>query len=149
MKTNQILVGLGLAATLLAGSWTLNACGSVDLPADVAQASAALPDKIDYNLHVKPILSDRCFVCHGPDQNKQKAGLRLDIAEAAYEKECENGMKAIVPSNAAKSDLVKRILSADLDYVMPEPQSHLALSAEEKAVLVKWVQQGAEYKPHW
>ena len=149
MQTSQVLVGLGLAATLLAASWSLNSCNSVDLPADVAAASAQLPDKIDYNLHVKPILSDRCFVCHGPDQSKQKAGLRLDMAEAAYEKECENGMKAIVPGNAAKSDLVKRILSADVDYVMPEPQSHLALSAEEKAVLVKWVQQGAEYKPHW
>ena len=149
MNTRPLFLGFGAAVTLLIISWGFNTCQSVSLPADVAAASAQLPQKIDYNLHVKPILSDRCFACHGPDQNKQKAGLRLDIAEVAYDKKCENGLKAIVPGNAAQSDLVKRILSADLDYVMPEPQSHLTLSAEEKAVLVKWVEQGAEYKPHW
>ena len=146
MKTTHWLLKLGIVSLGLA---IFNACGSVSLPEEVAQATALLPQKIDYNLHVKPILSDRCFTCHGPDQNKQKAGLRLDIADAAYEKDCENGMKAIVPGNAAKSDVVKRILSADPDYVMPEPSSHLALSAEEKAVLVKWIEQGAEYKRHW
>jgi len=146
MKTNLWLLRLG---TLSLGLAIVSACGSVTLPEEVDQAIALLPQKIDYNLHVKPILSDRCFTCHGPDQNKQKAGLRLDIAHAAYEKNCENGMKAIVPGNPAKSDVVHRILSADPDYVMPEPQSHLALSAEEKAILVKWIEQGAEYKQHW
>ncbi len=128
----------------------LSACGgSIDLPQDVQKATANLPEKLDYNLHVKPILSDRCFACHGPDKNKQKADLRLDIADAAYDKECESGLKAIVKSNPAESDLVHRILSEDPDYVMPEPSTHLTLSAEEKATLIKWIEQGAEYKPHW
>jgi hypothetical protein len=128
----------------------LSACGgSIELPQDVQKATANLPEKLDYNLHVKPILSDRCFACHGPDKNKQKADLRLDIAEAAYDKKCESGLKAIVKGNPAQSDLVHRILSEDPEYVMPEPSTHLTLSAEEKATLIKWIEQGAEYKPHW
>jgi hypothetical protein len=103
----------------------LSACGgSIDLPQDVQKATANLPEKLDYNLHVKPILSDRCFACHGPDKNKQKADLRLDIADEAYDKECESGLKAIVKGNPAQSDLVHRILSEDPDYVMPEPSTH-------------------------
>lgn len=128
----------------------LNACrGSIDLPQDVQKAMTALPEKLDYNLHVKPILSDRCFACHGPDKNKQKADLRLDMADAAYDKECKSGLKAIVKGNPVQSDLVHRILSEDPEYVMPEPSTHLTLSAEEKATLIKWIEQGAEYKPHW
>lgn len=127
----------------------LCACGSIDLPEDVALAQKSLPDKIDYNLHVKPILSDRCFACHGPDKNKQKADLRLDIGEEAFKKECEGGLFAIKPGNLAKSEVVHRILSNDPKYMMPEPESHLTLNAEEKAILIKWIDQGAEYKPHW
>ncbi len=127
-----------------------SACGgSIELPQEVEKAAVNLPEKLDYNLHVKPILSDRCFACHGPDKNKQKADLRLDIADAAYEKECESGLKAIVAGNPAKSDVVKRILSEDPEYIMPEPSTHLTLSAEEKAIIIKWIEQGAEYKPHW
>lgn len=143
----RVLINWSLLATSIA---FLGACGdSLDLPQDVVQASTALPEKLDYNLHVKPILSDRCFACHGPDKNKQKADLRLDVAEAAYDKECESGMNAIVAGNPAKSDVVHRILSEDPDYVMPEPSTHLTLSAQEKATIIKWIEQGAEYKPHW
>ncbi|MCP1383756.1 DUF1553 domain-containing protein [Runella salmonicolor] len=128
----------------------VGACGgNIEIPQDVEKAAASLPEKLDYNLHVKPILSDRCFACHGPDKNKQKADLRLDIADAAYDKECESGLKAIVAGNPSKSDVVHRILSEDPEYVMPEPASHLTLSVEEKAILIKWIEQGAEYKPHW
>lgn len=149
MNTKHVFLGISTAATCLALGWGFNACQSVSLPTDVAEAAANLPEKIDYNLHIKPILSDRCFACHGPDQNKQKAGLRLDMADMAYDHTCENGMKAIVPNNASQSDLVKRILSIDPNYVMPELQTHLTLSAQEKALLVRWIEQGAEYKPHW
>ncbi|MFN3378370.1 MAG: DUF1549 domain-containing protein, partial [Runella zeae] len=143
----RVLINWSLLATSIA---FLGACGnSLDLPQDVVQASAALPAKLDYNLHVKPILSDRCFACHGPDKNKQKADLRLDVAEAAYDKECESGMNAIVAGNPAKSDVVHRILSEDPNYIMPEPSTHLTLSAQEKATIIKWIEQGAEYKPHW
>ncbi len=141
-----------LSATtgLFGASVWLTAChSSVEKPAEVVAAEANLPEKIDYNLHVKPILSDRCFACHGPDQAKQQAGLRLDTPEGAYEALAESGKKAIVPGDLGASELYHRIVSTDPDVVMPTPESHLSLNAEEKALLLRWVEQGAEYKQHW
>jgi hypothetical protein len=127
----------------------LYAC-SPDLPEDVAAAYRTLPEKLDYNKDVKPVLSDKCFACHGPDKAKQKAGLRLDIPEAAYAELPENpGKVAIDPGDLKGSELFHRILSADPDYMMPSPSSHLRLNAREKAVLIKWIRNGAAYKPHW
>lgn len=123
---------------------------SPKLPADVRAAYQKLPAELDYNLHVKPILSDKCFACHGPDKAKQKAGLRLDLPSSAFGPLPESpGKVAIKAGSPQKSELVQRILSSDPDYQMPTPPSHLRLSAEEKAVLVKWIQNGAVYKPHW
>jgi hypothetical protein len=120
------------------------------LPDDVTAAYNKLPKTIDYNIHVKPILSDKCFSCHGPDKAKQEAGLRLDISANSYAALPENPSKvAIKPGNLEKSELYHRILSNDPTYVMPTPKSHLTLSAYEKAVLIKWIENGAEYKPHW
>jgi hypothetical protein len=120
------------------------------LPDDVAAAYAKLPERLDYTYDVKPILSDRCFACHGPDKAKQQAGLRLDLAEQAYEHESEEtGRRAVVAGDAEDSDVVQRILSTDPKLVMPTPTSHLSLSAQEKAVLIKWIEQGADYEPHW
>ena len=120
------------------------------LPEDVNKAYLLLPATIDYNEDVKPILSDKCFACHGPDKAKQKAGLRLDIAESAYAVLPERpGKFAIVPGNLIKSEMYHRILSSDPEYMMPDPKSHLSLSAKEKAILIKWIETGAVYKPHW
>ncbi len=122
---------------------------SADLPSEISEIMAVAPEKVDYTLHVKPILSDRCFACHGPDQNKRQASLRLDEEESALAKNEESGLRAIVPGNTYKSELVNRILSADPEKVMPTPESHLELTSEEKAVLIRWIEQGAAYKPHW
>ncbi|TLV03281.1 DUF1553 domain-containing protein [Dyadobacter luticola] len=123
---------------------------SPDLPEDVEVAMEDLPDKLDYNQHVKPVLSDKCFACHGPDKAKQKAGLRLDMAESAFVKQSkESGRLAIEPGDLADSEFFHRIISSDPEYVMPTPESHLSLSAKEKAILIKWIKDGAEYKPHW
>jgi hypothetical protein len=123
---------------------------SLKLPDDVVAEYQKLPKDIDYNQHVKPILSDKCFACHGPDKAKQKAGLRLDIAENAYAPLPENKEKvAIMPKNLEKSEVFHRIISTDPKYMMPIPKSHLILSAKEKAVIVKWIEDGAVYKPHW
>ncbi|CCH56762.1 protein of unknown function DUF1549 [Fibrisoma limi BUZ 3] len=128
-----------------------SSCGhrSVEKPADVLAAEANLPEKVDYNLHIKPILSDRCFACHGPDKNKQQAGLRLDTPEGAYEALAESGKRAVVPHDLGESEVVHRITSTDPDYVMPTPESNLSLNAEEKALILRWIEQGAEYKEHW
>ena len=141
---------LSATAVIFGASIWLTACrSSIEKPADIVAAEAVLPQEIDYNLHVKPILSDRCFVCHGPDKTKQKAGLRLDTPEGAYEALAKSGHTAIVPGNLAKSELVHRILSADPDVMMPTPKSNLSLTIEEKATLIRWVEQGAPYKEHW
>ncbi|ULQ51409.1 DUF1553 domain-containing protein [Flavihumibacter fluvii] len=123
---------------------------SPDLPKDVMAAYDNLPDKIDYNLHVKPVLSDKCFSCHGPDKAKQEASLRLDIDTAAYARLRESpGKVAIDPGDLNGSELFHRIISEDPEYRMPSLESHLNLSAKEKAILIKWIEQGAKYKPHW
>ena len=126
----------------------LYSCGE-KLPEDVKLASLDLPQVIDYNFHVKPILSDKCFACHGPDAQKQKAELRLDNEEGAYKALVSGNGHAIVPGNTRKSHMVSRILSDDPEVMMPPKESNLDLSAEEKAILIQWVKQGAEYKPHW
>ncbi len=123
---------------------------SPDLPPDVSDEYATLPDKVDYNIHVKPVLSDKCFACHGPDKAKQKAGLRLDLASNAYGALHEHpGKVAIDPGSLNGSELFHRIMSSDPEYRMPSDESHLTLSPKEKAILIKWIEQGAEYKPHW
>ena len=134
---------------LLATSCCLYSC-SPDLPKDVAQAYKELPAHLDYNLDVKPILSDKCFACHGPDKAKQKASLRLDLPAYAYAPLPENpGKVAIAPGNWKGSEVFYRILSPDPRVRMPTPASHLNLSAKEKAVLVRWIDEGANYQPHW
>ncbi len=129
---------------------TLVSCGGPDMPEEVEIAYEKLPEQIDFNQHVKPILSDKCYLCHGPDKNKISAGLQLHLPDLAY-KESENtpGKYAIVPGNAGKSLLVDRILSDDPEMVMPEPETHLFLTDYEKAMLVRWIEEGAEYKDHW
>jgi Protein of unknown function (DUF1553)/Protein of unknown function (DUF1549)/Planctomycete cytochrome C/Concanavalin A-like lectin/glucanases superfamily len=135
----------GLAGAFL---WGMSACQDVEVPAEIAALDKNLPEKIDYNLHIKPLLSDRCFKCHGPDANKREAGLRLDIAEEAYAT-LKSGQRALVPGSLGKSEVFRRIVSTDHDEMMPTPESNLSLNNEEKALLIRWIQQGAEYKPHW
>jgi len=135
---------LGCSLLLLFGT----SCGS-DLPEDVALAYAELPDDVDYNYHIKPILSDRCFSCHGPDAEARQANLRLDIEDQAKARLQQGSGFAIVPGKTGKSQVVHRILSQDPELMMPPPESNLNLTPEETAYLVKWIEQGAEYKPHW
>ena len=124
-------------------------CGP-DLPETVAIEYDKLPKKVDFNQHVKPILSDKCFLCHGPDAGNIKAGLQLHTAEVAYAELPETpGKVAIKPGNLKKSEFFHRIITDDPDLIMPEPGSHLTLTDYEKAVLIKWIEDGAEYKDHW
>jgi mono/diheme cytochrome c family protein len=99
--------------------------------------------KVDYNEDVRPILSENCFYCHGPDGNKRKAKLRLDVRADALAK------KAFVPGDADASELIKRLSSTDSDEVMPPPDSHRTITPAQKEILRRWVAEGAEYKEHW
>ncbi|MBT8297147.1 MAG: PSD1 and planctomycete cytochrome C domain-containing protein [Maribacter sp.] len=111
---------------------------------------AKIPEKVDFTFHVKPIISDRCFKCHGPDKNAIEAGLSLNIAEDAYKALGDKKDHfAIVPGDIENSELVHRIHSKDPNMRMPPPESNLELTAYEKEILTKWIEQGAEYKEHW
>ena len=113
-----------------------------------APAFAAIADKpLSFNQDIRPILSDKCFACHGFDAKKRKADLRLDTPEGAYA--VVDGVQAIKPGDLAKSDAWLRINSTDKDEVMPPPDSHRTLSAAEKATLKRWIEQGAKYQRHW
>ncbi len=109
-----------------------------------------IPDKVDFTFHVKPIISDRCFKCHGPDKNAIEAGLSLNTAEDAYKALGDKKDHfAIVPGDIERSELIKRIYSKDPNILMPPPESNLELTEYEKKILTKWIEDGAEYKEHW
>lgn len=107
-------------------------------------------DMVSYSFQVRPVLSDKCFACHGPDAKKREAGLRLDLSESAYARLKDGKSFAIVPGNPQASEVYRRITSPDPGYQMPTPESHLGLLNEnEIALLKKWISQGAKYEPHW
>ncbi|MEL7162378.1 MAG: DUF1549 domain-containing protein, partial [Bacteroidota bacterium] len=123
----------------------LTACGREGT--DIAHS---IPDRPDFIYDVKPLLSDRCFACHGPDEAKQKASLALHTAERAYaELDGKEGKFAIVPGDPERSEVYRRIISRNEDLVMPPPESHLSVAPHEAELLRRWIEQGAEYKPHW
>jgi len=101
----------------------------------------AQEEAIDFSSQVRPILSDRCFHCHGPDADNQESGFRMDSEEALFE--------AIEPGDVDSSELHARIHSADPDEMMPPPDSNRSLSVEEKRILSLWIEQGAPYEGHW
>ena len=110
--------------------------------------SALTQPKLDFNRDVRPILSDKCFLCHGPDDKQRKADLRLDLKESAF-KAGKSGALPIVPGNPGKSELVARVTSTDTDDVMPPPKVHKRVSAQELEILKRWIAEGAEYQGHW
>ncbi len=116
----------------------------------LAISEQQVPDIISFNFHVKPILSDKCFLCHGPDAGTREAGLRFDIKEVALGALGElKDHYAIVPGLPDESKLVYRITNEDPNIRMPPPVSNLTLTEYEKNVLVKWIEQGASWESHW
>jgi len=118
-------------------------------PAD--QAGPANSRPVDFSYQIRPLLSDRCFRCHGPDAGKRKAKLRLDMREGVLKKldDAGKGWAVVKPRDPDRSELIRRIFTDDEDDRMPPPESHLTLSAADKAMLKQWVVEGAEYRPHW
>ncbi len=107
-----------------------------------------LPELVDYNFDVKPILVQKCYLCHGPDSGSRKGGLRLDTFEGATAALKEGG-QAITPGHPSGSKLVERINNKDPELMMPPPDTKQVLTEREIAVLTKWIKQGADWKPHW
>lgn len=107
-----------------------------------ALSARAAPPTVDYNFHVRPLLADRCFVCHGPDERSRQAGLRLDVRDGALAK------GAIIPGKPEASKLFAKISAVGADR-MPPPRSNLHLTKAEIEVLRRWIAEGAEYKTHW
>ena len=101
----------------------------------------ALGQAVDFESQIKPLLSDRCFACHGPDENARKADLHLYSREGA--------MEVITQGNPSESELFKRLVTTDPDDLMPPPDSNLSLTAGEKDLIRRWIAEGAEWKEHW
>ncbi len=139
----KILLFISLTIALSAAIiQSCNTAASGDSP-----TSAGL---ISYNFDIRPILSDKCFACHGPDANKQEGGLRLDIAENAYEALRDNpGMHAIVPGKPELSVAYTRLVTKDPTLIMPPLSSNLTLTEQEIGLIKKWIEQGARYERHW
>ncbi|MBX2821371.1 MAG: DUF1553 domain-containing protein [Rhodothermaceae bacterium] len=117
---------------------------------DRQSPDSSLPAIVEYNAHIRPILSDKCFTCHGPDEAKREADLRLDVRDDALAELPESpGLYAIRPGKAAKSEVIHRITHSDPDEVMPPLESTLSLSVTEKALIRRWIEQGAKYEPLW
>ncbi len=131
MTRGRLLLTGGLGAVLLGAT-----------PALSASKEPAI-----FNRDIRPILAKNCFSCHGQDEKKRKAKLRLDVAEEALS--TRKGVTVIVPGNLSKSEMWTRIISRDADEQMPPPDSRKTLSAEEKETLKLWIEQGAKYQTHW
>ena len=116
-------------------------------PASLRAQTAHSPGPVEFNRDVRPILSDKCFACHGFDPKTRKGNLRLDTLEGATAE--HEGARAVVPGDVSKSSLWARVNHADKDEVMPPPETNKSLTAAEKETLRRWIEQGAKYQQHW
>ena len=117
---------------------------------DPETSLATIPENISYNFDVKPILSDKCYTCHGPDPKSVKGNLRLDISDHWYRTSDANPNKQIIFSGkVSKSELVDRIRSTKASHQMPPPETNLFLTEREKQIIEKWIEQGAKWETHW
>ena len=136
-----------LIFTIAGMVYTIQSCNNSE---SHVTAQRSIPDTVSYNFDIRPILSDKCYACHGPDANKREAGLRLDIAENAYKALKENPKAhAVVPGKPQLSEVFLRISSQDTSMMMPPPSSNLKLSEHEINLIEKWIKQGAKYEKHW
>ena len=160
MRLNLAVIGAAAAAALVSVAVILRPGAGAPLAGvshvlagpGIADSEISNPSGIGsvrYGRDVRPILSDRCFLCHGPDREKQQADLRLDVREGAVAARGDHG-PAIVPGDPGASELWRRIESHDPEEVMPPADStKKPLSAEERAIVRRWIEEGAEYEPHW
>src|SRR5580698_5434520 len=130
-------------------AWRLSVAGFI--PASQGASSADVSStaaKVDFNHDIRPILSENCFLCHGPDEGRRKAKLRFDLKEEAF-KALKDGSFAIVPGDPGKSQLVARVSSRDAEEVMPPVKSGKKLVPQQIELLRRWIAEGAQWKKHW
>lgn len=139
---DQRTLARSLTSLLLTGS-CLTLCAAL--------AASAEPDsgarQVDYVRDVQPILSDNCYSCHGPDSKHRQASLRLDTRKGALRN--RSGWAAVVPGDPDESEMILRINAEDIDDRMPPLESHLSLSEDERALLYRWIEEGAKWSEHW
>lgn len=148
-KTRRVVpcVSLALAAASSV-AFVTTGCGKKS--GEVSREPAALPETVSFNADIRPILSDKCFSCHGFDKTTREANLRLDTAEGAYAPlKDDETVRAIVPGDPKNSEVWRRITSTDPDEIMPVPDFHKPLSPREIELITKWIDQGAKYQEHW
>jgi hypothetical protein len=133
------------AVLLIAFCWSC----APELPPEVSAAYKTLPATVDFNQHIRPILSDRCWSCHGPDQKARQAELRLDTQEGAFAALTSGNGYAFSSGSVGKSSAIARMLHTDPELQMPPPESQRTVSPREIALLTKWIDQGAKWKEHW
>ena len=157
-RTHSIRYAAGaLALAMLGVGW---GCGGstapvpapsnnvVEAAAPVEVAHAPALDPVRYGRDIRPILSDRCFVCHGPDASKRKADMRLDQFESATA--LRDGIAPIAPGDPEHSELLRRVACGDPEEIMPPPTSNKrAIDEQERELLRRWIAEGAQYEPHW
>ena len=114
----------------------------------LATSARAASDKVSFNRDIRPIFSDTCFQCHGPDEAKRKADLRLDQRPSAVNP-AKSGEIAIVPGRPGESELIKRLETADPEDVMPPTRLHKPITPAQLETVKRWIAEGAEYQPHW
>jgi len=138
MKVSHQNCKLWLLAVVvsLAAAFFLNEHVSADNPA------------VSFNRDIRPIFSDTCFRCHGPDKNARKAGLRLDIRDEALKK-TNSGITPIVPGKPEESEIVRRIFATEKYEIMPPEEAHKILTVQQKETIKRWVAEGAKYEGHW
>ncbi len=145
-----MIIGQNGNGCALGRLWEWTICGALWALTGLALADGVGEEKVDFNREVRRILSDNCYKCHGPDARGRKGGkqgLRLDTREGATAD--LGGYRAITPGDWDKSELGRRISKDDLDDKMPPPASGKKLTLPQIAILKRWVEQGAEYTPHW
>ena len=111
-------------------------------------ADERMPERIEFNRDIRPILSDACFPCHGPDPAQRKANLRFDTKSGAFS-ELSDGRHPIVAGQPEESELIRRITTSDTDTIMPPPEFERRLSTRQVSLLKRWIEQGADWENHW
>jgi len=138
-----LLVGCQIHATAVAQLAQNNGLAAAEI------SSTALADApVDYLRDVRPILSNNCYACHGPDEGSREAELRLDLLESA-QSETPSGVVAVVPGDPNQSELLRRISSVDPDELMPPTDSNKSLTKDQIDLIRRWIEQGAPWKEHW